>query len=88
MNVILTKFHDRSGVYRFDSIEQSTEEHHLRTVNNIVISESPGKVLPVERFHRLQNNFLEEEVPAAEEIGNVAIKYLKLSKRDRITVLR
>lgn len=87
-NVILTKFQNKSGVFRFGSIE-GISDHPTKAVNNIVISTSPGKVLSVERFHRLLNNFEEEILfPVQEEIGNVAIKHLKLSKRDRITVLR
>lgn len=82
---MLTEFQNKSGVYRFDSLESKDDNF----VNNIVISESPGKVITVERFHRLHNNFYEEVISVPEEeIGNVAIKNLKLSKRDRITVLR
>ncbi|KAL5276014.1 ZNF839 family protein [Megaselia abdita] len=85
-NVILTKYQDRSGVYRFDSDEVKNESPVK--VNNIVISKSPGKVIKVEHFQKIQNSFREEkEVAVQEEIGNVAIKHLKLSKRDRITVL-
>lgn len=88
-NVILTELQKNSGVFRFDSLSKC--ENKSVSQNNILISKTklPGKVITVESYNRIRNNFhFEEQSLHTENEHNAAIKHLKLSKRDRITVLR